>query len=80
MSPSTMDFVVRESDMVGSRLDSLCRFVLILCGFEGRSAGEAARLLGISEQATKIAYCSALESLEVVYCQAVLDSHGCAVA
>jgi DNA-directed RNA polymerase specialized sigma24 family protein len=72
--------VVRESDVIRLRLDSLCRFVLVLCGFEQRSTGEAALLLGISKHAVEAAYGSALESLEVIYCQAVLASCGCVAA
>ncbi len=80
MSLDTIEFVVRESDIVRSRLDSLCRFVLILCGFEQRSPAEAALLLGISKLAVRAAYSGALELLEIIYWQTVLEAYGCAAA
>jgi len=80
LSLDRIDLVVRESDAIRLRLDSLCRFVLILCGVEQRSTGDAALLLGISKPAVEAAYSSALESLEVIYCQAVLESYGCFTA
>ena len=80
LSLDRIDLVVRESDVIRLRLDSLCRFVLILCGVEQCSTGDAALLLGISKHAVEAAYSSALESLEVIYCQAVLESYGCFTA
>jgi len=80
MSSSTVDLVVRESDIVCMRLDSLCRFAVVLCGFEQRSADQAARFLGVSKHAVEAAYSRALEILEVIYCQTVLESYGLAVA
>ena len=80
LSLDRIELVVRESDVIRLRLDSLCRFVLILCGVEQRSTGDAALLLGISKHAVEAAYSSALESLEVIYCQAVLESYGCVTA
>ncbi len=80
MSLETMEFVVRESEIIRCRLDSLCRFALVLCGFEQRSAGRVACLLGISRHAVEAAYSCALETLEVIYCQAVLEGCSCAAA
>lgn len=80
LSPDRIELVVRESDTIRSRLDSLCRFVIILCGFERRSFGEAAQVLGISKCAVEAAYSSALDILEVIYCQAVVESYGLAAA
>ncbi len=80
LSPDRMELVVRESDRIRSRLDSLCRFVIILCGFEQRSFAEAAHVLGISKHAAEAAYSYALEILEVIYCQWVLESYGPAAA
>jgi len=34
-------------------------------------------LLGISKHAVDVAYCAALDSLEVIWCQAILESGGC---
>lgn len=69
--------LVSETDAIRHKLDVLCRFVLILCGVEERSPCEAARLLGISKHAVDVAYCAALNSLEVIWCQTVLESSGC---
>ena len=80
MSLQTMEFVVRESDNVRTRLDCLCRFVLVLCGFAQHSANQAALLLGISTHAVEAAYTSALETLEVIYCQELFESYGCVAA
>ena len=80
LSLDIFELVVSESDLVRRRLDSLCRFVLILCGVEQRSTGDAALLLGISKHAVEAAYSSALESLEVIYCQVFLESYGCVAA
>ena len=71
-------FMISESLDVRHQLDVLCRFVLILCGVEKSSSGEAALLLGISKNAVEAAYCAALESLEVIRCQAILESGYCA--
>ncbi len=78
LSQDMVGFVASESSTVRRQLDVLCRFVLILCGVEQRSSGEAALLLGISEQAVAVAYCAALESLEVIRCQSMLESGYCA--
>ena len=77
MSQDMMGFLVSESDVIRHKLDVLCRFVLILCGVEERSPCEASRLLGMSKHAVDVAYCGALNSLEVIWCQAVLESSGC---
>ena len=80
LSSESVELVVRESDVIRRRLDSLCRFVLILCGVEQHSARDVARLLGIRQHAVEAAYTSALQFLEVIYCQAVLEAYGCAAA
>lgn len=77
LSEEKIELVVRESDVIRRRLDSLCRFVLILCGVERRSAGEAAVLLGISKHVVEVAYSRVLEVLEVTYCEEFLESYGC---
>ena len=69
-------FVASESDTIRHKLDVLCRFVLILCGVEQRPPCEAARLLGISRHAVDVAYCAALDSLEIIWCQGILESGG----
>ncbi len=76
LSAGTAELLVIEFDAVQLRLDVLCRFVLILCGVEERSVTETAQLLGISKHAVEGAYCAALESLEVIYSQFILESYG----
>jgi hypothetical protein len=72
----TLEFLVHESDDIRLRLDSICRFVLVLCGIESRCSRQVARLLGISEHAVEAAYCAALESLDVICSQAIIESYG----
>jgi len=73
----SISFVVEKADLIQSRLDVLCRFALILCGVEKCSSSEAARLLRISRSTVEAAYCAALEWLDVMQCQALLESCGC---
>jgi hypothetical protein len=80
LSQDMVGFVASESLAIRHQLDVLCRFVLILCGIEERTSGEAALLLGISKHAVEAAYCAALESLEVIRCQAILESGYCAAS
>jgi hypothetical protein len=77
LSQYMIGFVASESDAIRHKLDGLCRFVLILCGVEQRPPEEAALLLGISKHAVDVAYCAALESLEIIRCQAILEAGGC---
>ncbi len=72
----SIEFLIEESDLVESRLDALCRFVLILCGVEQCSPCEAARLLRTSRLAVEAAYCAAVESLDTIHCQVLLESCG----
>lgn len=77
LSQDMIGFVASESDAIRHKLDVLCRFVLILCGVEHRPSREAALLLGISKHAVDVAYCAALEFLEIIRCQAILEAGGC---
>lgn len=76
MSTGMAELLVIEFEAVQLRLDVLCRFVLMLCGVEERSVTETAQLLGISKRAVEGAYCAALDALEVIYSQAILESYG----
>jgi len=76
----TLEFLVRESDEIRLRLDSICRFVLVLRGIENRRSREVARLLGISEHAVESAYDAAIKSLDVIRSQAIVESYGSAAA
>ncbi len=73
LPPESLEFIVAESELIRSRLDTLCRFVLVICGIEKFSWVEAARWLRISPLAVEGAYCAALESLEVIDCEAHLE-------
>ena len=75
-----LEFLVRESDLIRVRLDTICRFVLVLCGIGNRRSREVASLLGISEHALGAAYCTALQSLDVIRSQAIIESYGYAAA
>lgn len=75
LSEENIGFVVQESDVIRRRLDSLCRFVLVLCGIERHSVRDVACLLGISKHAVEASYSRALGFLEVMYCQEVLESY-----
>ncbi len=80
LSTETIEFVVKESELIQSRLDALCRFALIMCGVERFSSHEAAVLLGVSTPAVKAAYCVAVELVEIVHCQALIECGCCAAA
>jgi hypothetical protein len=72
----TLEFLVRESDQIRLRLDSICRFVLVLCGIENRPSRRVAPLLGISEHAVEAAYCAALQCLDIIRSQAIVEAYG----
>ncbi len=80
LSLEKIELVVMESDVIRRRLDSLCRFVLVLCGIQHHSVRDVAGLLGISRHAVEAAYRNALGLLEVIYCQDFLESYGMAAA
>ncbi len=65
-----LELIVTNCDLVRRRLDVICRFALVMCGLEACPIAEVARWLGISESAVKSAYGAALESLEVIDCEA----------
>jgi hypothetical protein len=75
-----LEFLIRESDLIRVKLDTICRFVLVLCGIGNRQSREVASLLGISEHAVGAAYCTALQSLDVIRSQAIIESYGYAAA
>jgi len=76
VSLETLEFLVRESNVIRVRLDTICRFVLVLCGIGNRRSREVALLLGISEHAVEAAYCAALQSIDAIRCQAIVESYG----
>jgi hypothetical protein len=71
-----LEFMVREPNSIRLRLDTICRFVLVLCGIENCRSRQVAQLLGISEHAVEAAYCTAIQSMDVMRSQAIIDSYG----
>ena len=69
LSSDWCDVLLEESSVVCARLDILCRFALVICGLEKRSANEAALLLGVDPASVEGAYCAAIKSLEVIGCE-----------
>jgi len=78
LSSDWREILVGESSVVIARLDVLCRFALVICGLEKRSAHEAAVLLGIDQAAVEGAYCDAIKSLEVISCEQFQRQNDCA--
>ncbi len=72
--PESLEFIVMESDAICARLDTFCRFVLVLCGIEKCLPSEAAQWLGVSRHAVEAAYCRALDALEVIGCETVVEA------
>jgi len=69
LSSDWCDVLLEESSVVCARLDIFCRFALVICGLEKRSANEAALLLGVDPASVEGAYCAAIKSLEVISCE-----------
>jgi hypothetical protein len=69
LSSDCCEMVVEESRVLITRLDVLCRSVLVICGLEKCSVCEAAVLLGIDPDVVEGAYCAAIKSLEVISCE-----------
>ena len=69
LSSDCCDILLDESSVVCARLDIFCRFALVICGLEKRSANEAALLLGIDPVSVEGAYCTAINCLEVIICE-----------
>ena len=57
-------FLVKNSDRLRTRLDPLCRFVLVLRGIAKDAYDQVAAQLGISRRAAERAYCIAFDSVE----------------
>jgi hypothetical protein len=69
LSSDWREILLEESNVLIARLDVLCRFVLVICGLEKRSAPEAALLLGVDATSVEGAYCAAIKFLEVIGCE-----------
>jgi DNA-directed RNA polymerase specialized sigma24 family protein len=57
-------FLVKNSDRLRTRLDPLCRFVLVLRGIAKDAYDQVAAQLGISRRAVERAYCIAFDTVE----------------
>lgn len=76
LSKESLEFVVEESCLLMNRLDALSRITLVTCGVEGNSVADVAVMLGISRASAQTAYCSALDSVEVLRCQCLAVQRG----
>jgi hypothetical protein len=74
LASGVLDFLYERPEELGLRIDVLCRAALVLRGMEGYSPTESARILGISRTAVEAAYCAALQSLEILTCEMLVDS------
>ncbi len=72
LSSDWCDILLEESRVVCGRLDIFCRFALVICGLEKRSANEAALLLGVDPASVEGAYWTAIKCLEVIRCEQFL--------
>jgi len=65
LSPEHISVLLRSSKQVQTRLDLLCRFVLVLHGMGKLSYSEIATQLRISEDAVERAYATAYQTVEL---------------
>jgi len=64
LSPENFLALVKNSDDIHTRLDVLCRCVLVLRGIAKHSCNDIAAQLGIGRNAVEQAYCVAFDTLE----------------
>jgi len=69
LASDSVELLVEESCVLMARMDVLCRFALVICGLEKRSAQDAALLLGVDQNSVEAAYCAAIKALEVIGCE-----------
>ena len=65
----SIEVLVEQSSALVGKLDTLCRFALVLCGLEKHSAHQAGLLLGVDRASVEGAYCSAIRCLKVIGCE-----------
>jgi len=70
LRPAILDLLYERALELGRFLDVLCRAVVVLMGIERYSSEESAQMLGVSQVAVETAYCTAMEFLEVLHCEA----------
>ncbi len=66
LHPDTLDLLYEQPEQLARSLDVLCRAAVVLIGVERNSFSQAARILGVSRTAVELAYCAALEVLEIL--------------
>ncbi|MGC2109975.1 MAG: hypothetical protein WA655_10690, partial [Candidatus Korobacteraceae bacterium] len=64
LSPQHFVSLIKNSEDIHTRLDVLCRFVLVLRGIGKDSYDEVATQFGISRSAVERAYCVAYDAIE----------------
>ena len=81
LAPVALDLLYDKPEEVALRVDVLCRAALVLCGIERYSMTDSALLLGVSRAAVKAAYGAALDFLDILNCEMLMDSgvdgHAC---
>ena len=79
LSPEYFLLLIKNSKDIHTRLDVLCRFVLVLRGIANDSYDKVAAQLGVGRSAVEAAYCVAFEALELasggVLCSADVPTH-----
>ncbi len=78
LDPADLELLYDSPEELNLILDVLCRAALVLCGIEGYSSTESALMLGVSRTAVETAYCTALESLEILTLKMLIESQACA--
>jgi hypothetical protein len=71
LTPSTMEFVIDNDELLIKRLDALSRIALVVYGMEKHALAEAAILSGVSPKVMRKAYCAALHCLNVLQCEQI---------
>ena len=66
LSAQELNCLVEETEILRTRLDVLCRFVLVMHGIAKESYEEVAGQLGVSPKAVERAYCLAFDTLHLL--------------
>ena len=59
-----LEFVINNTELLIANLDVICRTTLAVCGVQGKSASDAALLLGISLGGVQAAYSASMNFVE----------------
>lgn len=66
LTPENLELLVERADVLRSRIDVLCRYVLIMHGIAKEPYEEVAGQLGVSKTAVERAYCVAFDTLHLI--------------